>query len=125
MKLGYILTFKNLAVLGLIGVVTGLINGLLGIGGGTILIPAMVFLLGEKQHVAHGTSLSIILPTAIISTFVYQSNSHIDWSLALKIALSGMVGGYLGARLMQLIPAPHLRKLFGVFMAVAGIRMIF
>ena len=119
------LTYKNIAILGLIGIITGLINGLLGIGGGTILIPAMVFLLGEKQHIAHGTSLSIILPTAIVSTFVYQANSHIDWTLALKIAISGMLGGYLGARLMQYIPARHLRKLFGLFMAAAGIRMIF
>lgn len=119
------LNYKTIAILGLIGIFTGLINGLLGIGGGTILIPAMVFLLGEKQHIAHGTSLSIILPTAIVSTFVYQANNHIDWALALKIALSGMIGGYLGARLMEYIPAPHLRKLFGVFMAVAGIRMIF
>lgn len=119
------LTYKNIVVLGLIGIITGLINGLLGIGGGTILIPAMVFLLGQKQHIAHGTSLSIILPTAIVSTFIYQANSHIDWALALKIAISGMLGGYLGARLMQYIPTRHLRKLFGIFMAAAGIRMIF
>lgn len=119
------LTFKKIIILGLIGIITGLINGLLGIGGGTILIPAMVFLLGERQHIAHGTSLSIILPTAIVSVFVYHTNNHIDWGLALKIAVSGMLGGYLGARLMQYIPAKHLRKLFGIFMAVAGIRMIF
>ncbi|MDD2212485.1 MAG: sulfite exporter TauE/SafE family protein [Clostridia bacterium] len=119
------LNYKAMAILSLIGIFTGLINGLLGIGGGTILIPAMVFLLGEKQHLAHGTSLSIILPTAIVSTFVYQANNHLDWGIALKIALSGMIGGYLGARLMPYIPAPYLRKLFGVFMAVAGIRMIF
>lgn len=118
------LTFKNIAIMGAIGIFTGLINGLLGIGGGTILIPAMVFLLGEKQHIAHGTSLSIILPTAIVSTLVYQVNSHIDWGLALKIAISGMLGGYLGAKLMQYIPARLLRKLFGIFMAAAGIRMI-
>ncbi|HHY06095.1 MAG TPA: sulfite exporter TauE/SafE family protein [Clostridia bacterium] len=117
--------YKTIATLGLIGIFTGLVNGLLGIGGGTILIPAMVFLWGEKQHIAHGTSLSIILPTAIVSTFVYQANSYIDWALALKIALSGMMGGYLGARLMQYIPGSHLRKLFAAFMTVAGIRMIF
>lgn len=85
----------------------------------------MVFLLGEKQHTAHGTSLTIILPTAIVSVLVYQANSHIDWGLVFKIALSGMLGGYLGARLMEHIPAPYLRKLFGLFMAAAGLRMIF
>lgn len=117
--------YKKFLLLALIGIFTGLINGLLGIGGGTILIPAMVFLLGEKQHLAHGTSLSIILPTAIISTIIYQTNHHIDWNLVWKIALSGMIGGYCGARLMPLIPARHLRKLFGAFMFIAGLRMIF
>ena len=108
----------------IIGVLTGIINGLLGNGGGTILIPAMVFLLGEEQHIAHGTSLAIILPTAIVSTFIYQANNHVDWELALKIAVSGMFGGYLGARLMEHIPATYLRKIFGSFMFVAGLRMI-
>ena len=78
--------FSSYCRLGLIGLLTGLINGLLGIGGGTILIPAMVFLLGEEQHVAHGTSLAVILPTALMSTLIYQYNSHIDWVLAAKIA---------------------------------------
>ncbi len=118
-------SYKNIILLGSIGIITGLINGLLGIGGGTILIPAMVFLLKKDQHTAHGTSLAIILPTAIVSTIIYNANNHMDWSLALKIALSGMLGGYLGARLMEQIPAPRLRKLFGLFMAAAGLRMIF
>lgn len=116
---------RNILRLGGIGIITGIINGLLGIGGGTILIPAMVFLLHREQHTAHGTSLAIILPTAIVSTLVYHANSHIDWELALKIALSGMLGGYLGARLMEHIPATKLRLLFGLFMATAGLRMIF
>ncbi len=115
---------KNFFCLGTVGLITGLINGLIGIGGGTILIPAMVFLLGEKQHVAHGTSLSIILPTAIVSTFIYQTNNHMDWGLAIKIAASGMLGGYLGARLMNKIPAWHLKQLFGIFMILAGLRMV-
>lgn len=118
------LTVKDGCRLGLIGVLTGLINGLIGIGGGTILIPAMVFLLGEEQHIAHGTSLAIILPTAMVSTFIYQANSHMDWPLALKIATSGMLGGYLGAKLMEKIPALRLKQLFGIFMILAGIRMV-
>lgn len=115
----------NACRLGTIGILTGLINGLIGIGGGTILIPAMVFLLGEEQHIAHGTSLAIILPTALVSTYVYQSNGHMDWSLVYKIAASGMIGGYIGARLMEQIPAARLKQIFGVFMIIAGARMVF
>lgn len=119
------LTLRDGCRLGIIGVLTGLINGLIGIGGGTILIPAMVFLLKEEQHIAHGTSLAIILPTAVVSTCIYQANNHMDWQLAIKIATSGMVGGYLGAKLMERIPASRLKQLFGIFMILAGVRMVF
>lgn len=118
------LSLRDGCRLGLIGIITGFINGFIGIGGGTVLIPAMVSLLGEEQHTAHGTSLAVIMPTAVVSTFIYQANNHIDWDLAFKIAASGMVGGYLGARLMQFIPAQRLKQIFGIFMMAAGARMI-
>lgn len=107
-----------------VGLLTGLINGLLGIGGGTILIPAMVFFMGIRQHQAHGTSLAIILPTALVSSIVYGLNKNLDLALAIKVASSGMIGGYIGAKLMNHISARHLRKFFGVFMVVAGIKMV-
>jgi uncharacterized membrane protein YfcA len=107
-----------------IGLTSGLINGLLGIGGGTILIPAMVFLLKEEQHLAHGTSLSVILPTAVVSAFVYQTYQQIDWTLVIKITVSAMLGGYLGARLMQYIPGLYLRKIFAGFILIAGLKML-
>jgi len=116
---------QTIILLGLIGLITGMINGLLGIGGGTILIPAMIFLLGEKQHKAHGTSLAIILPTAIVSTLVYRYNNYLDLNLSLKVASGAIIGGYLGAKLMNKIPAKSLKKLFGIFMVVAGLRMVF
>jgi uncharacterized membrane protein YfcA len=114
----------NFCRLGVIGLITGLINGLIGIGGGTILIPVMVFLLGQKQHIAHGTSLAIILPTTIVSAFIYQSNNHLDLALALKVAIGGMLGGYIGAKVMLKIPALRLKQIFGIFMIVAGTRML-
>lgn len=118
------LELKHIVRLGLIGLLTGFINGFIGIGGGTILIPAMVFLLAEEQHIAHGTSLTIILPTAVVSAFIYQANNHMDWGLAVKIAASGTLGGYLGAKLMEKISAPRLKQIFGLFMVIAGIRMV-
>lgn len=111
--------------LAIIGVVTGLVNGLLGIGGGTILIPAMVFLLGVSQHQAHGTSLAIILPTTIASCIVYGINNDLNYTIAFEVALGGMVGGYLGAKLMNKISGNRLRQFFGIFMFLAGLRMMF
>jgi len=116
---------QNIVRLGSIGLVTGLVNGLLGIGGGTILIPAMIFLLGEKQHKAHGTSLAIILPTAVISALIYYFHDNLDLNLTLKVVSGAVIGGYLGAKLMNHIPAKSLKKLFGIFMVIAGLRMVF
>ncbi|MDT3699966.1 MAG: sulfite exporter TauE/SafE family protein [Thermincola sp.] len=108
-----------------IGIVTGLVNGLLGIGGGTILIPAMVIALGISQHQAHGTSLAVILPTTVASCIVYGLNNNLNYTIALQVVTGGILGGYLGARLMNKIPADRLRQFFGVFMFLAGLRMMF
>jgi len=110
--------------IGFLGFAAGMVNGLLGIGGGTIIIPGLVAIAGLPQHQAHGTSLAIILPTALISSMLYNANKAMNLSLAAQIAISGMLGGYLGARLMCRIPANSLRRLFGVFMVLAGVRMV-
>jgi uncharacterized membrane protein YfcA len=65
----------------IIGIVTGFFNGLFGSGGGTIVVPAMVFLLNVKEQKAHATAIAIILPLSIISSFIYFSNNFIDWKL--------------------------------------------
>lgn len=108
----------------LIGVITGAANGLFGSGGGTIAVPAMVLLLGEEEHKAHATAISIILPLTIVSAFFYIANNFVDWSLTLKVTLGGMAGGYAGAKLLNICPANILRKIFAVFMIAAAIRMI-
>jgi len=115
----------KLALLIAIGITTGMVNGLLGIGGGTILIPSMVLALGISQHQAHGTSLAVILPTTVASCIVYGLNDDLNYKIALQVVSGGILGGYLGARLMNKIPADRLRQFFGVFMFMAGLRMMF
>lgn len=115
---------KTFLLLASIGLFTGIINGLLGMGGGSLLVPLLVFVVGIKQHIAHGTSLAVILPTAFISSIIYWFNGNLDLNLALKVALSSMVGGYIGAKLMNKIPGPSLRKIFGLFIIIAGFRMV-
>jgi uncharacterized membrane protein YfcA len=107
------------------GIVTGFFNGLFGSGGGTIVVPAMVFLLGIKDQKAHATAIAVILPLSIISSFIYFRNNLIDWQLTLSVALGGMIGGYIGARLLNKIPANILRKIFGISMIAAALRMVF
>ena len=107
-----------------IGFVTGAANGLFGSGGGTIAVPAMVLLLGADEHKAHATAISIILPLTVMSVFFYVVNSYVDWPLTVKVVTGGLVGGYVGAKLLGKCPAKLLGKLFGAFMIFAGIRML-
>lgn len=107
-----------------IGLVTGAANGLFGSGGGTIAVPSMVHLLGAEEHKAHATAIAVILPLTVVSSVFYISKGYADWGLTFKVVLGGLAGGYIGARLLNICPENLLRKIFAVFMAVAGIRML-
>ena len=107
-----------------IGLVTGAANGLFGSGGGSIAVPAMVHFLDAEEHKAHATAISVILPLTVVSSVYYISKGYVDWSLTLKVTIGGLVGGYIGARLLNVCPEKWLRRIFAIFMAAAGIRMI-
>ncbi len=109
----------------LIGIAAGVANGLFGSGGGTIAVPAMVFLLDAEEHKAHATALLIILPLTIVSVYFYLSNNYVDWNITWKAMVGGVVGGAIGAFLLNKCPSKILRKIFGIFMILAAIRMIF
>lgn len=106
------------------GLVTGTANGLFGSGGGTIAVPAMVHLMDMEESRAHATAISIILPLTLISSFFYIKGNYVDWWVALKVSAGGILGGYIGARLLPYVPSNVLRKVFGLFMILAGIRMV-
>jgi uncharacterized membrane protein YfcA len=106
------------------GLATGLFNGLFGAGGGIVLVPSLVLLLGVEEHDAHATAISVILPLTLISAFIYYTKDIVDWDITTKVALGGMVGGYVGAKIMNRLSANLLRKIFSIFMVIAAIRMI-
>ena len=108
-----------------IGVMTGLCNGLFGSGGGTIAVPSMEFVLHIDKHRAHATAIAITLPLTLVSAFFYIQNDFVDWHLTWQVSIGGVIGGYIGARIFKKIPANVLRKIFGLFMIIAGIRMVF
>lgn len=109
----------------IIGLLTGFFNGLFGSGGGTIVVPAMVFLLGVSEQKAHSTAIAVILPLSIISSYVYMQNHLVDWNLAFKVSIGGVIGGIIGAKILCRFSDNMLRKIFGVSMIVAAIRMVF
>ncbi|MGE5560292.1 MAG: sulfite exporter TauE/SafE family protein [Chloroflexota bacterium] len=107
-----------------IGLSAGIVNGLLGVGGGMILIPGMVYALGMGEHDAHGTSLAIVLPISIASALVYSRNHFVEWGITWRVALGGMIGAYIGAKLICRIPDIWLKRIFAAFMLATAARMV-
>ncbi len=108
----------------LIGLLTGIINGIFGSGGGTLLVPCLVFLLGVEDHKAHATAISVILPMSIISAVVYYRYQVTDLPLTLKTAVGSVAGALAGSLLLNRVPIYLLRKVFGIVMIVAAARMV-
>lgn len=115
---------RSIAKIAFIGFITGLANGIFGSGGGTILVPCLVFLLGVEDHKAHATAISIILPLSLISSFVYFGYDVVDLSLTLKVAAGSVLGAVIGSSLLNSVPVNALRKIFGIFMIIAAVRMV-
>lgn len=109
----------------LIGLIAGVINGLFGAGGGTIIVPALNFLFNISQHKAHATAISIILPFTIISSYFYYKHGFTEIDVTLKVALGGIIGSVIGSKALNKFSDNYLRKIFGLFMILAAFRMVF
>lgn len=117
---------QQIILLVVIGILAGIIAGGMGVGGGIIIVPALVFFFGMSQHQAQGTSLAVLLPPiSLLAVFKYQKEGYIDYKFAIILALAFFLGSYLGGLFAVNLPAKTLKKLFGVLMLIAGIKMIF
>lgn len=108
----------------LVGVGAGIASGLAGIGGGVVMVPAMVFLLGLSQHAAEGTSLVAILFTAIAGTRVNLRNQRVRLKDAIIVGLGGLLLAPIGATIALNLSADSLSRAFGVFIVAVGLRMV-
>ena len=110
----------------LIGIVAGIAAGLFGIGGGILIVPGLVFLLGFSQHAATGTSLAILLPpVGIAAVLEYYRHGNVDLKAAFIVAAALLVGAWLGALLANHIKDEYLRLAFGVFVVGLGLYVVF
>ncbi len=107
-----------------IGLAVGLLAGLMGVGGGVLMVPAMVYLLGYSQHEAHGTSLTIMVLLAAVAAASYGILGSVNWLVAATLIPGGMLGAVAGARASRHLPALRLKAIFSVFVLATGIRMI-
>jgi len=105
-----------------LGLLAGTLSGMFGIGGGTILIPGLVFLAGMSQHEAQGTTLAImLLPIGLLAVMRYYKSGHVHFHVAAFICVGFLLGGLLGANVAETIPNAVLKKVFAVFlMSVAA-----
>ena len=116
---------KNLGKIILSGAITGMLNGLFGSGGGVaaVLILKKLFKCNTKE--AHATAIMIILPLSITSIIIYFMKSHISVPTAIYTSTGGIIGGFIGARLLKKIKSIWLTKIFGIVMIIGAVRMLF
>ncbi len=109
----------------ILGVVAGTLSGMLGIGGGIILIPALVFIFGLTQHQAQGTTLALMIPPiGLLAALRYYQSGNVKLGMAGFICLGFFVGGFIGANLVQDFSEPLLRKGFALFLLFVSLRML-
>ena len=114
----------RMVVMTLVGVLVGAVSGLLGVGGGLIMVPALVLLMGYPQHQAQGTSLAVIIPVSISGSLVHFLRGNVIWSLAIWQAAGAVLGAWLVAGTVFGIPQETLRLLFGAFLIFMGVTMV-
>ena len=113
-------------ILIVVGLAAGVLSGLLGIGGGILIIPALIYCLGYSQHMAQGTTLALMVPpVGILAAWTYWREGNVNLAAAALICLGFVFGGWLGAKFTTAIPELVLRRSFGVFLGVIAVKMIF
>jgi uncharacterized membrane protein YfcA len=114
-----------LLILIVIGIITGIMAGMLGIGGAIIMIPALVFLLGISQQTAQGTSLAVMLPPiGVIAAYNYYKAGYVNIRFAIILAMFFLIGSYFGSKLALNIPQSILKKTFGILLLLVAAKML-
>ncbi|MGD0917254.1 MAG: sulfite exporter TauE/SafE family protein [Thermodesulfobacteriota bacterium] len=110
----------------LLGLVAGIMSGLIGIGGGTIIVPALVFLFGLSQHKAQGTTLALLIPPiGFLAAWTYYKQGYVDLRIAILICIGFFVGGLFGAKIATRLSNVVLERVFGIALLLISLKMIF
>ncbi|MEW6304488.1 MAG: sulfite exporter TauE/SafE family protein [Verrucomicrobiota bacterium] len=109
----------------LIGLLGGVTSGMFGVGGGVVMVPAMMFFLGVNIKTAIGTSLMVIVPTAMMGTWKHHTQGNVEWKIGFALIPTAIIGGFIGAWLTKLIHADDLKRAFGGFLIAVGIKLLF
>ena len=117
----------TIIILLIIGILAGILSGMVGVGGGIIIVPALVYILGMSQHGAQGTSLALMLPPiGILAAMNYYKAGALNIKYALIISLAFIIGGYIGSKIsITYISEENMKKVFGIVMLIASVKLVF
>ena len=119
------MTTQTIFILITIGLLAGVLSGFVGVGGGIVIVPGLVYMLGFSQHQAQGTSLFILsMPVVVLATMNYWKSGNVNWKFGLIIAATFILGGYIGSKLALKISPGLVKFLFGILMAYVSFRLI-
>lgn len=106
------------------GVLVGVMSAMFGVGGGVVMVPFIVLVLGESQHVAEGTSLLVMIPTAFVGVVAHSRRGYVTFRTAAFVGMPGIAGALIGAWIAHQIDASVLQVYFGIFTVLVGIRVL-
>ena len=119
-------TMGEIAIVLTLGLAAGILGGFVGVGGGVLIVPVLVLALGFDQHMAVGTSLGALLPpVGILGAYEYYRHGHLNITYAVLLGVGLLIGAYIGAIYAVKMPASTLRRIFGVFLLITSIRMLY
>ena len=121
----HVMSLYLVIILILIGLSSGMLSGLVGVGGGIIIVPALVFLLGFSQHEAQGTSLGLLLlPVGILAVLNYYKQGYIDIRVIAIMSIAFVIGGWLGSKLSLVLSEVLIKRIFAVILFYAAFKML-
>jgi len=120
------MSIQTILLLAVIGLAAGVLSGMIGIGGGIIIVPALVFILGFSQQQAQGTSLGLLLlPVGILAVLNYYKQGFIDIKVVVIMSVTFVLGGWLGSKLSLSLPQETIKKIFAILLIVVAAKMLF
>jgi uncharacterized protein len=117
---------QTILIVILIGIAAGILGGLVGVGGGIIIVPALVYFIGFSQKTAQGTSLGLImLPVGILGVLQYYKQGHVDFKVVGMLAIGFLLGSYFGSKFALSLSQETVKKIFALLMIVIAVKMLF
>jgi hypothetical protein len=120
------MTTQTILILVLIGVAAGILGGLVGVGGGIIIVPSLVYFLSFSQKSAQGTSLGLLLlPVGILGVMQYYKQGHVDLKVVAILAIGFLAGSYFGSKIALSLPQETVKKIFAILLLLISFKMLF